>query len=416
MKRKLLTQIGNEWRSNVWLALELLIVSVVMWYITDYLYTNISIINEPRGFDTEHCYLIHYAELTEQAADFIPDRSPEERNDDLAAMLDRLRQRPEVECVAMGQNSYFYNRSNSDSELTVDTFSTKALRRYVTPDFPIVFRMQGANGETSEQLAEMLKGENTILVSDNLFARRYGIKNMRDFIGKEMYDHSVSDSIPAIIKAAYVTARYNDFRSKDRSRSIINSVAKDYYLFFNEMVVRVRDNMDKDFIENLMNDADRHFRIGNYYIASVESFDNVRDVHQRAWVQKMKGYYAGAAFLALNIFLGLLGTFWFRTQQRTAEIAIRKVNGATRGDIFRRIIGEGELILFIVTPLAALIDYGLVHLELNSYYHYAYFEPSRFFACLLISWGLMSVMIFLGIVIPANRAMKIAPAIALKDE
>ena len=37
MNKKLFTQIRNEWRSNLWLALELLVVSVVMWYIIDLL-------------------------------------------------------------------------------------------------------------------------------------------------------------------------------------------------------------------------------------------------------------------------------------------------------------------------------------------------------------------------------------------
>lgn len=39
MTKKLLTQIKNEWLSNLWLVLELLVVSVVMWYVVDYLYT-----------------------------------------------------------------------------------------------------------------------------------------------------------------------------------------------------------------------------------------------------------------------------------------------------------------------------------------------------------------------------------------
>ena len=39
MEKKLLKQMKNEWRSNLWLALELLVVSVVMWYIIDLLYS-----------------------------------------------------------------------------------------------------------------------------------------------------------------------------------------------------------------------------------------------------------------------------------------------------------------------------------------------------------------------------------------
>lgn len=43
MTKKLLVQIKNEWRNNLWLALELLVVSVVMWFVVDYLYTRTAI-------------------------------------------------------------------------------------------------------------------------------------------------------------------------------------------------------------------------------------------------------------------------------------------------------------------------------------------------------------------------------------
>lgn len=35
MNKKLFTQIKNEWRSNLWLVTELLLVSVVLWYIVE---------------------------------------------------------------------------------------------------------------------------------------------------------------------------------------------------------------------------------------------------------------------------------------------------------------------------------------------------------------------------------------------
>ena len=72
MTKKLFTQIKNEWRSNTWLALELLVVSVVMWYIVDYIYTQVATAMEPKGFDIEHCYLIHMGRLTDKSPDYIP--------------------------------------------------------------------------------------------------------------------------------------------------------------------------------------------------------------------------------------------------------------------------------------------------------------------------------------------------------
>ena len=58
MNKKLLTQIKNEWRSNLWLVTELLLVSVVMWYIVDYMYVKAAVYYEhvvlisPLLFDT----------------------------------------------------------------------------------------------------------------------------------------------------------------------------------------------------------------------------------------------------------------------------------------------------------------------------------------------------------------------------
>lgn len=54
MNQKLFKQIRNEWRSNLWLCLELLIVSVVLWYIVDYFYVSKTLYSRPLGFDVEH--------------------------------------------------------------------------------------------------------------------------------------------------------------------------------------------------------------------------------------------------------------------------------------------------------------------------------------------------------------------------
>ena len=59
MNKKLLTQIKNEWRSNLWLVTELLLVSVVMWYIVDYMYVKAAVL---KPFLI--CYLIQTGRLT----------------------------------------------------------------------------------------------------------------------------------------------------------------------------------------------------------------------------------------------------------------------------------------------------------------------------------------------------------------
>ena len=121
-------------------------------------------------------------------------------------------------------------------------------------------------------------------------------------------------------------------------------------------------------------------------------------------------------FLLVNIFLGLLGTFWFRTQQRKSEIALHKAHGATNGMVFTRLLSEGWLLLLIITPIALIIDFNLAHAELNSWRNGTTLEWDRLLICGGISFALMALMIAIGIGIPARKGMKIHPAEALHNE
>lgn len=416
MKRKLLKQIANEWQSNVWLGLELLIVGVVVWYIADSCYTKAMIYNEPRGFDSEHCYLLGFDVLSDKSPDYIPYESMEQQNNDLVTLVERLEARPEIEAVGLGQNAYPYNNSNSGTTLSLDSAhytSGYIVRRMVTPGFLKVFKYSGARGETPEQLADILEKESdAFFASDNVF-QGIGIEHMDEFIGKTFYNGSNRDSLR--LAGVLDVVRYSDFTPHFWSMSMVRGLGKNSYFYCNELVVRVKDNMDHDFAEKLMEDSWKSLHVGNYYISSVRSFSDIRNGFQRSEYNELRNKIVGISFLLVNIFLGLLGTFWYRTQQRVNEIAIRKVNGATDSNIFRRMIGEGELILLAVLPLTILLDYLLTRFELNSYYG-GFFSIDRFVVCVLISWGLMAAMIALGIAIPAYRAMKLQPAQALAEE
>ena len=412
MTKKLLTQIKNEWLSNLWLALELLVVSVVMWYVVDYLYTRAATYLEPRGFNIEHCYLIELGELTPKSPDYMPDKSRDDTHADIAELVERLRRRPEVEAVSLSQNSYPYNGSNSSGEVRYDTLQSPewTIRRMVTPDFVRVFRYQGTRGETPEQLAEMLeRGE--FLASDNLY-RKYDHK-LTEFVGKRF--QLFGDTTKTYqLGAALQNVRYHDY---DQARSSYCFLAKQSFYYVGlELCVRVREGQDNNFITKLKEDSESQFRIGNLFISEIRSFHDIRRNFQQAWTNDIRNYVMGMGFLLLNIFLGLLGTFWVRTQPRRSEIAVHKAHGATDGAIFRRLLSEGLLLLAVVTPIALVIDWNLAHLELNSWRNGTTLEWDRLLLCAGISVVLMALMIAIGIGIPARKAMKVQPAEALHDE
>ncbi len=416
MKRKLLTQMRAEWRANIWMAIELLLVSVVLFVLADKIYTVIATLNEPLGFNTEHCYILRVRELSEASPDYVHYESNDDRYRDLLTLKERVLARPEIAAVTMSSNAHPYNPNNSSIQIDIDTFSmadAPLLVRRVDPDFFKVFMIEGANGETADQLGEILQRER-IIPSDNALLRKAGIRSLRDLYGKQMV---LSGSDTLTLRASFKPMKYNDYGTVYgwAGASMFELFHPSMLGFMEGLSVRVNDNMDKDFIEKLMADADNELRIGNWYVASVESFDFIKEDFNRGSVTETRNVIICALFLLVNIFLGILGTFWFRTQQRNREIALRMVSGATRIDIFRRIVGEGEVLLLLVTPIAIVIDYLLTIFEFTSWYD-GYFEIKHFCTSFLVAWILMALMIAVGIYFPARRAMAISPAAAMKSE
>lgn len=413
MNKKLFTQIKNEWYSNLWIAIELLLVSVVMWYVVDYIYVQYRVYNEPHGFDISHCYLVSMGQLTDKSPDFIPNDTL--IADEIEELVNRISRRPEVEAVSLSQNSYPYNGSNSGSDIRYDTLQSYGyvVRRLVTPDFLRVFRYEGTRGETSEQLAEMLTEEN-FLASDNLYERKYGIK-LTSLVGKQF--HLWGDTTKTYkLAASLKPIRYSDHDQALSSYCMLYRLSRSWYDTHLELCIRVRENQDVDFINRLKADSEKQLRVGNVFIADIRSFADIRRNFEQSSMNELRNYVFGMVFLLLNIFLGLLGTFWFRTQQRRSEIALHKALGGTNRTIFNRLLAEGLLLLVIATIPAIVIDWNLAHAELNSWMNRTTLETERFIITVVITFLLITLMIVVGIGIPAWKAMKIQPAEALREE
>lgn len=63
MIKHLLKQIWAQRSVNAWLWFELMIVSVCLFYVMDYLYVTGRLYATPLGFDTEHVYRVKLASI-----------------------------------------------------------------------------------------------------------------------------------------------------------------------------------------------------------------------------------------------------------------------------------------------------------------------------------------------------------------
>lgn len=100
----------------------------------------------------------------------------------------------------------------------------------------------------------MLKNEpDIIFASDNIY-NRYGIESLDPFIGRKLHINKTADD-SVKLAAALNVVRYDDYYGRHQSYSMVRAVPEKSYISCNELVVRVKDNMDKNFAENIMADA-----------------------------------------------------------------------------------------------------------------------------------------------------------------
>ncbi len=433
MEKKIFTQIRNEWRSNFFLALELLVVFVVLWYIVDWCCTTARVYFAPMGFDTEHCYNLTVNRLTPNSALYDPNLTIEDDMDALLEIAERLRHRPGVEAVAISQNCIPYGDGSNGIEVFVDTVSVHIMRRLAQSDYLRLFRIQGvavqdADGRTvhttsSDSLAAVLK-PGTMILSRNAVAKyeSLGMPDATALLGRQLPLWNPDSDNRLRVTGIAEPTRWNHFETADQwggpfiatdfPREVMMEFENTAYL---QLSLRVSPEADHGFMDALMADADRLYRVGNTYLLDIQPFSQLRYVNELEEVNEVKTQLCILGFLLLNIFLGVIGTFWFRTQHRRKEVALRMAMGSTRRGIFVRLIAEGLLLLTLAAVPAAIIAMNIGVAELVDVTQLP-FDASRFFLALVLSWLLMAVMIVVGVWYPARRAMKIQPAEALHDE
>lgn len=397
-----------EWRSNVWMLAELLIVGVVLWVITLVLWTVAALRFTEKGYDISDVYVGDIRRIPKDSPAYRQYDENHGYETDYDPILAKIRSNPFVEEAGMGINALPYNYSffGSTIEIPGDTAGLQYMgnRRSMTPEVVKILRMKGTRGETPEQLAAIL-ANGDVLISP---CTDTDMPSPELFIG---HDVMVGGDSATIRHIGAITAGIQRTDYEPMWRGMLVMSEDLYGNQWQQLIVRVKPGMGRRFVESLKFGDLSHM---NTYIPEMKSIETIRHSCQLEETTMVRNYVTCGLFLLTAIFLGFLGSFWYRTQQRVPEIAIRKVNGATNGEIFRRLLSEGLLMLAAASPLIFATSIILYRSDvITGEIGMGEWMP---YASMTMSIALLALIILAGIWLPARKAMKINPAEALKDE
>ncbi len=428
MKRNLLGQMRTEWRQNIWIVIGLTIVSLAIWLFCSGLYSTMKYYFDPLGFDENDVYVVNVEQLDVTAPGFIDfgEEADAYNSDDLRTLMARIKKSPYVEYAAFSQNGVPFNLSAYNSIIMLasdepDTLKFSANFRHLSPEGVNVLRLRSLTGKSEDFLREKLEAGEILVSPDPSYNkatrqtrkdRKYGgfSHGAEELVGQKIISYGDTITPYRVADMVELVRRTNFERGSVGGVIWPIDPAGDLSEVSN-LIIRVKPGQGKKFVEEF-GATPEMIMSRNVYLQQLTSLSANGEAVNRDNVLDVRLYVFLICFLVVILFLGLLGTFWFRMQQRTGEIAIRRVCGANRRSIFARVIGEGMVLLCVATLLAAVIGWFIIK-RLHMFGEYTnmqliYFEVAA------------AVVVMLGIIVsllyPAWRAMSIEPALAVKDE
>ena len=414
----------NIWarrKRNGWLFAELIAVAIVSWVIFDPVVVGLYVRNLPTGYDVDRLCRISLGRYYEGASEFSAE-ADSTLFEDIDRIMYQARNMPDVESSTQLLGfAYPGSSGNSNSMYCNPNDTTKLLRvsnMYYKPrtDFFKTFGIQPVEGYTVEQLEEAVLPANSMLLSENGANELYGSNrtNMRASLPPQ-YLEMVPDW-----KDREVTGVFKPIKMNNGNRGI--PVA--FYRFSPDdnngtevpgqtfILVRVKDGVKLD-----------------------KYIDNFNESHAvnlgDADLNAMRMRYVLAAFFMISLCLGVIGTFWLQTKVRKEDVGVMLSFGGTPKTIMGMLMGEGVLLTTIAVVIGCLIymQYGISEGLVNDYLwggaradspmvadSWIDSFPQHFFIVSGIIWLIMTIVVLIGIFIPAYKISHILPTEALRDE
>ena len=246
-----------------------------------------------------------------------------------------------------------------------------------------------------------------VIVIDEEFARRYWPNE--DPVGKRIRLGGADSNNP-VLTVIGVVGRVK-MESLSGGTDYVQGYFSSLQLPFNGMTAVVKSSVEPASLTAAVSsqiaslDPNQPF----YNIRTMEQIRDESVATEKLNLMLLILFASVALVLAL---VGIYGVMSYSVTQRTHEIGIRVALGAQKRDVLRLVVGQGMLLAAFGVLIGLALSFGLTRLMNALLFGVSATDPATFAAVA----GVLALVALIACYLPARRATKVDPMIALRYE
>ncbi|MDO4320146.1 MAG: FtsX-like permease family protein [Bacteroidales bacterium] len=437
MVKMIFKNLWNRRRQNAWLFVELILVTILTWIMTDYVTVGMADTALPMGYDVGRLVLVDVSSLPEASPDYKAEYDSVDANHRaVEAMMQHMRGLDGVERAAyMGSCPVIGGTSNVNTGMgigeAIDTLVHGVNMVMFEPDtefFETYGIKASAGSPTAAELSARRMSDYEIIISREYGELFWPGENAlgKRFLNEVKDGDSIFTTVTGVVEGirwisplrSYCAVFSNRDPWGDRKRPVSEF----------QVVLRLGEGVDhSDFLNALRGNSS--LRAGNFFVQTATDYvDLLYNTEEQYGIHtERRQMMLLSAFFLLNLMLGTIGCFWLQTNRRVEEIGVLRSFGARRSQVTCMLVAESVILTVAAFMIGALLylQYAVrngladgfdANQDSNVIDNWVRHFGMHFTIISVIVLAILVVCVVIGTLIPAIRASRVNVSEALRDE
>lgn len=420
-------------KSSIWLALELILVTIACWWALDPVLVTSYVTRMPLGYDADR--LVRMEVASNMSSKEALQSSGLFRNEEIQ-LIEKLQEMDAVEDAFLAYNNTIGSGSVSIGGMIYTKLGEDSLYAYhygFMPDSKM-FEVMGIQSITPEiptsELAHDCEWDKSIIITRSMAMKLFGTTDVagRALMGSAyQYNEEEHDfewgKVEYKVRAVVEDVRYSIF-DRELTTAFICEGGPSYNI---PIVVRLREGVDANwFVQAYRQQVEHDLVTEHCYVRNMQTFQEISDQeYNRTYGREMRRNLLIAAFFGLNLGLGVFGTLLMYTRQRREEAGVKRAFGATRWSVFWGFISEASVLTTVSVVVGCIIYFQFAassslydSFNRTNLVNRLWFDDfgSHFLVVSAFVYMFVLGTVLIGTAIPAWRICRSKITNALKDE